>query len=192
MLAGGLVLGVGMTVTLASWVDREYGSGTFTASTFDTESTSAATSTGWASNSSAPGASLTFNATAMSPGALQYATLNVRTTAGTTVPGTIVLTSASTTGTLPTVLEYRLVRTATTSTACNAAAFSSSTYIAGSATPTYLAPTTVPGVAVSSTLAAAGGEIRYCFEVRMLTNASTSYQGATGTITWQFAATSDY
>ncbi len=192
VLAGGLVLGVGAAVTLASWVDREYGSATFTASTFDTESTSAATSTGWASNSAAPGASLTFAATAMSPGALQYATLNVRTTAGTTVPGTIVLSSATTTGTLPTVLEYRLVRTATTSTACNAAAFSSSTYIAGAATPTYLAPTTVPGSPVSSTLAAAGGEIRYCFEVRRQPTAATSYQGATGTITWQFAATSDY
>jgi len=192
VLAGGLVVGIGVTVTLASWVDREFGSASFTASTFDTESTSAATSTGWASNASAPGAALTFNATAMSPGTLQYATLNVRTTAGTSVPGTIVLTSATTTGTLPAVLEYRLVRTATTSTACNAAAFTGSTYIAGAATPTYLAPTTVPGVAVSSTLAAAGGEIRYCFEVRMQTTAATSYQGATGTITWQFAATSDY
>ncbi|MDR2320511.1 MAG: SipW-dependent-type signal peptide-containing protein, partial [Microbacterium sp.] len=35
VLAGGLVLGVGATVTLASWNDGEYATGTSTAGTFD-------------------------------------------------------------------------------------------------------------------------------------------------------------
>ena len=191
VLAGGLVFGVGAAVTLAAWTDREYGTGTFTASTFDTESTSAATSTGWASNATAPGATLAFNATGMSPGSLQYATLNVRTTLTTNVAGTVVLTSAATTGTLPAVLEYRAIRTPATSTTCNAAAFTAgSAYAAGSNTPTYQSSTTVPAVPLSSSLPAANGEIRYCFEVRMAPTATTSYQGATGTITWLFTATS--
>jgi predicted ribosomally synthesized peptide with SipW-like signal peptide len=189
VLAGGLVLGVGAAVTLAAWTDREYGTGTFTASTFDTESTSAATSTGWASNASSPGATLQFNATSMSPGSLQYATLNVRTTLATNVSGNVVLTSATTTGTLPAVLEYRAVRTTATTTTCNAATFTSGTYIAGSNAPAYQSSSTVP-VAVQSPIAAANGEIRYCFEVRMAPTAASTYQGATGTITWLFTATS--
>ena len=191
VLAGGLVFGVGAAVTLAAWTDREYGTGTFTASTFDTESTSAATSTGWASNATAPGAALAFNATGMSPGSLQYATLNVRTTLATNVAGTVVLTSAATTGTLPAVLTYRVIRTPLTTTTCNAAAFTAgSAYIAGSNAPAYQGASTVPAVPVSSSLPAANGEIRYCFEVLMAPIASTSYQGTTGTITWLFTATS--
>lgn len=191
VLAGGLVFGVGAAATLAAWTDREYGTGTFTASTFDTESTSAASSTGWASNVTSPGATLAFNATGMSPGTLQYATLNVRTTLTTNVAGNVVLTSTTPTGTLPAVLEYRAIRTPLTTTTCNAGAFTAgSTYIAGTSVPAYQSSSTVPAVAVQSPVAAANGEIRYCFEVRMAPTAATSYQGTTGTITWLFTATS--
>ena len=42
VLAGALVLGVGASVTLASWSDSEYAAGTFTASTFRLESSTVA------------------------------------------------------------------------------------------------------------------------------------------------------
>jgi predicted ribosomally synthesized peptide with SipW-like signal peptide len=190
VLAGGLVLGIGASVTLAAWTDREFGTGTFTASTFDTESTAAATSTGWASNVNSPGATLAFTATGMSPGALQYATLNVRTTLATNVAGTVVLTSATPTGTLPAVLEYRAIRTPLTTTTCNAGAFTAGSAYAGGTNTTYQSSSTVLASPLVSPVAAANGEIRYCFEVRMAPTASTTYQGATGTITWLFTATS--
>ncbi|GIJ27312.1 hypothetical protein Vqi01_24740 [Micromonospora qiuiae] len=47
VLAGALVLGMGTTSTLAAWSDGEYGTGSFTASTFGTESQTASSS--WAS-----------------------------------------------------------------------------------------------------------------------------------------------
>ena len=82
------MLGIGTGATLAAWTDTEVASGGFSASVFGTESQSAGSPT-YASNTAAPGASLTFNASAMSPGVSYYAYLNVRTTAASTVGGTI-------------------------------------------------------------------------------------------------------
>ena len=189
VLAGGLVLGIGAAVTLASWTDTENANGSFTASIFNTESTGATVN--WASNTASPGATLVFAATAMSPSVSHYAALNVRTTATTNVAGTVALTSSTPAGTLAAVLEYRAVRTPLASTACNSAAFSGSpTWVAGGAS-TWIASNTVPAVPVASAIAAAGGEIRYCFDVRILSTAATSYQGTTGTVTWLFTATSN-
>lgn len=189
MLAGGLVLGVGAAVTLASWTDTEYATGNFAASTFTTESTGSTVN--WVSNTAAPGATLVFAAGAMSPSVSHYATLNVRTTAATNVAGTVVLSSATRAGTLPAVLEYRTVRTTAATTTCNATAFTGSpVWVAGDAT-TWIASNTVPASPTSSPIAAAGGEIRYCFDVRIQSTAATTYQGTTGTITWLFTATSN-
>ena len=186
VLAGALVLGVGATMTLASWTDSEYATGSFAASTFNTESSTVAGV--WASNTSAPGASLAFNATAMSPSVSQYAWVNIRTTAASTVGGTITLASSTTSGTLVPVLEYRAVRTAATSTPCDTTAFTG-TYIAGSAS-TYLAVTTVSASPVGSAITSPSGELRYCFEVRVQAGAANTYQGGTGTVTWLFSGIS--
>lgn len=188
VLAGALVLGVGATVTLASWTDHEYATGSFTASTFDTESSTVADV--WASNSSAPGATLAFNATGMSPTDSKYAWVNVRTTAGSNVNGILELAGSDTSGTLVTVLQYRAVRTATTSTTCDATAFSGSpTWIAGGSS-SYIAVNTVPGSPVQSTITSPSGELRFCFDVRIESGAANSYQGTTGSVTWHFSATS--
>jgi predicted ribosomally synthesized peptide with SipW-like signal peptide len=188
VLAGALVLGVGATVTLAAWNDSEYATGSFAASTFNTESS---TVNGvWASNTAAPGAALAFGATAMSPSVSSYAWINIRTTAASTVGGTITLASATPSGTLATVLEYRAVRTAGTGTACDASAFSGSpTYIAGGSS-TYLAVTSVPGSPVASAITSPSGELRFCFDVRVTSTAANSYQGTTATVTWLFSAVS--
>jgi predicted ribosomally synthesized peptide with SipW-like signal peptide len=189
VLAGGLVLGVGATLTLASWNDSEYASGSFAASTFNTESSTV--SGVWASNTSAPGASLAFNATAMSPSVSQYAWVNIRTTAASTVGGTITLASSTTSGTLIPVLQYRAVLTAAIDTTCDSSAFSGTpTYIAGSAA-TYLAVTTVPASPVASAITSPSGELRYCFDVRVQSGANNTYQGGTGTVTWLFSGISN-
>lgn len=189
VLAGALVLGVGATMTLASWTDYENATGSFAASTFNTESSTVAGV--WASNTSTPGAALAFNATAMSPSVLHYAWVNIRTTTASTVGGTITLASSTTGGGLVPVLEYRAVRTASTTTTCDSTAFAGTpTYIAGSAS-TYLAVTTVPGSPVGSAITAPSGQLRYCFEVRVEAGAANTYQGETGTVTWLFSAISD-
>jgi predicted ribosomally synthesized peptide with SipW-like signal peptide len=188
VLAGGLVLGIGAAATLAAWTNAENATGTFGASTFATQSSTVAGV--YANNPTAPGAGLVFNATAMSPTVSHYAWLNVRTTAATNVAGTVTLTSSTPAGTLAPVLEYRAVQTGA-AVACNATAFTGSpTWITGP-TGAYLPAANVAAVPVASALAAAGGETRVCFDVRVTSTAATSYQGATATVTWLFTASSN-
>ncbi|MDW4573739.1 SipW-dependent-type signal peptide-containing protein [Microbacterium sp. M3] len=191
LLAAGLVLGIGTAVTLAAWTDTENATGSFGASVFGTESQSAGSPT-YASNTAAPGASLTFAATAMSPGTSFYAWLNVRTTSASTVGGTVSLTGAAPTGTLAPALEYRAVRLSgpAPGVACSAAAFTGSpVFVAGGAS-SYLPVTQVPSTPVASTIGAAGAQLGFCFEVRIAAGAANTFQGTTGQVTWTFASTS--
>ena len=193
LLAAGLVFGVGAFATLAAWTDNENATGSFGASVFDTQSASAGSPT-YASNTAAPGASLTFNASAMSPGVSHYAWLNVRTTTATTVAGTVALTGiANNAGGLIGALQYRIVRTASVNptSPCDATAFAGTPVFIAGAAATYLqANAAVPVTPVASPIAAAGGAIGYCFEVRVAPGSANTYQGTTGTVTWTFTSTS--
>jgi predicted ribosomally synthesized peptide with SipW-like signal peptide len=191
LLAAGLVLGAGSIATLAAWTDTENATGSFGASVFATESQSQGTPT-YAGHPTAPGASLTFNATAMSPGTSFYAWLNVRTTAASTVGGTVNLTAAAPSGALAPALQYRAVRLTGPSpgAACDATAFAGTpTFIAGAAA-TYLPVAQVPGTPVASTIGAAGAQLGFCFEVRIIAGSADTFQGQTATVTWTFTATS--
>ena len=196
ILAAGLVLGIGTTATLAAWTDTEIGTGSFGASVFGTESQSAG-SPAYASNTTAPGASLTFNATAMSPGVSFYAYLNVRTPPASTVGGNVALTSAAvsptTAGTIGPALEYRAVRLTGVApgTPCSSAAFTGTpTFIAGSGT-TWLPVSQAPASPVANPIGAAGAELGFCFEVRIMNGAANSVQGTTATVTWTMTGTSN-
>ncbi|RXZ72272.1 SipW-dependent-type signal peptide-containing protein [Agromyces albus] len=194
VLAGGLVLGAGATATLAAWTDTETATGSFGSSVFDLQSQSAGSPT-YADNAVAPGASLTFNATAMSPSVSHYAWLNVRTTPASTVGGDVVLTGLdvdSTDNALAPALEYRAVRTSSPNPtiACNAAAFAApSTFIVGGTT-TWVALSSAPPTPVSNPIGAAGASIGFCFDVRVIAGAANSYQGETAKATWTFTGTS--
>lgn len=191
LLAAGLVFGVGAFATLAAWTDTENATGSFGASIFDTESQSAGSA--YASHTSAPGASLTFDATSMSPGVSFYAWLNVRTTATTNIAGTVALSSvANDAGGLVGALQYRAVRTASPNpaSACDATAFAGTPVFVAGAAAAYLPVTQVPASPVASPIAAAGGAIGYCFEVRITPGSANSFQGTTATVTWTFTSTS--
>jgi predicted ribosomally synthesized peptide with SipW-like signal peptide len=192
LLAGALVLGLGATMTLAFWTDPEFATGSFTATVFDTESsTTGIPPSSWASHSTTPGAEMAFSATAMAPSVSHYAWINVRTTAATDVAGTIALASVSSTGTLPAQIEYRVVRTISSTDLCGASFFLGADYLAGS-NSSYIDASTVPGSPVTEILlAASGNELRFCFDIRVKSTAPSNTQDATGTITWQFVATSD-
>lgn len=188
LLVGGLVLGVGASITLAAWNDAEFGSGSFEASVFNTESNSGS---GWASNVTAPGATLAFSASDdLSPGDSDYAYLDIRTTSATTVDGVVELDSSAKSGDLADSLEYRAVLT-TTATTCTADAFTGTpTWVAGGAS-SYIAAGAMPSTPPSTSIDAAATEThRYCFEVRVEADAPSSAQGTTATLTWGFAATS--
>ena len=187
ILAGGLVLGVGAAVTLAAWTDQENGSGSFTASVFNTESSIDRAT--WAHNTNPAVATFTA-ATGMSPTVSTFAPFNIRTTATTSVDGSVVLSAITRSGTLTDVLEYRIARLATVTTVCNATNIASGTFILGGGSTWVAATAALPGSPVSSAITAAGGELRYCIDVRIASGAANSYQGANGTLTWTFTATS--
>ncbi|WP_223693748.1 SipW-dependent-type signal peptide-containing protein [Leifsonia poae] len=192
VLAGGLVLGVGATVTLASWTDNEFATGTFSSSVFDTQSS--VNGAAYADNATAPGATFTL-AGPFAPGVSSYFPVLIRTKAN-SVAGTVVLNGATLGGTdaatLGAALVYRVVLTTGT---CSAAAFTGSpSFVVGAAGVTR-ALTAGQESGVNTALAAAtgaapGAATGYCFEVTLPASAPNSLQGKTATATWQFAATS--
>lgn len=202
VLAGALVLGVGASVTTASWTDTEYATGSFGASVFSIESTVSAPYSAagpWRTNETAPGATLTFDAAGMHPGKSVYAPIALRTqpssVAGTvTLGGAAVTNSTTTPPLLGAALVYRVVRSET----CGAGAFGSgAAFVVGSATSAQ--PLTTGQTAGAATLPAAtattpGSSVHFCFEVTLPptnpTSASNGLQGKSASAVWLFSAVS--
>lgn len=198
MLAGALVLGVGGSVTLASWTDTENASGSFTASRFSLESTvsSPYSAAGpWTVNETAPGATLAFNAAGMYPGNTVYAPIALRTQTG-SIAGTTTLGGAAVTNTgsaplLGSALVYRAVRADT----CDASAFAvGAAFLVGSDTVgqplTTGQATGASTILPAATATAPGPSVRFCFEVALPMGSSNQLQGKAATAVWQFSATS--
>lgn len=80
LLAGGVVLGLGATMTLAAWTDDVWVNGSFNAGTFNVQGAVDSTGTSWQEYGSSSGGQLNFTVapTAMSPGQSVYAPLNLR------------------------------------------------------------------------------------------------------------------
>jgi predicted ribosomally synthesized peptide with SipW-like signal peptide len=177
ILAGGLVLGVGAAITLATWNDSEFATGTFTAGSFNVQGTGgdpAATPT-WADHAtSATAQALTFslNLTNLTPGDTVYAPFSMRVDTtknsfdATVVPGS---TPVAITGVLATDLT-------------------TVTYVSSYGNCT----AKTPGSTIFSTLtlAKAGAAQTLCLAVTMNADATAAAQGQSATATWQFDATS--
>ena len=194
VLAGALTLGVGATMTLASWTDTEFATGSFTASRFDTQSS--IDNSAWADNTSAPGASITFNGAGMSPDTHRYGYVLIRGKAN-SVAGTLTLAAPTvtnggtdTTPFLGAALQYKAV--AITAAGCSSANFTGSpTYIVGSA-GSYAALATAgsTGIALSAATASPSAPAGYCFDVYLPAGADNALQGKSATVTWNVTATS--
>jgi predicted ribosomally synthesized peptide with SipW-like signal peptide len=165
LLAGGLVLGVGATVTLAAWNDSEFATATFQAGTFNLQGSTDGTA--YSDHASAPGAALGFsvNANTLSPGDVIYAPYAVRLAANTTSPATVTVTAPSTSGTVA-GLTYSLIQPGTFG------------WVPGTVTFQL-----APGAPVTSS----GAAVNLCFVV---TAGAGLSQSQTGSATWQFQAAS--
>ncbi|WOF23718.1 SipW-dependent-type signal peptide-containing protein [Microbacterium betulae] len=184
LLAGGAVLGVGASATLAAWNDVEHGSATFTAGTFGIVGSTDGEGFAEHATADAP-AMLNFQVapTAMTPGATTYALFSVRTTAS-SVAGTVELAADAANGAgLGQYLTYG-VRTVS-STTCDAAAFagSSSDVVASGSV------LTTGGAGARSLDAGGGSTVHYCFAVTLRADAPNAAQGAAVSPAWQFTAT---
>ena len=188
ILAGGLVLGVGAAVTMAAWNDSEFVTGTFTAGTFNMQGSTTDGTTFTDHPVGTPG-TLTFTVAPLllSPGDTVYAPFALRLAANTTNNANVVINATpATTGTV-TNLTYEVVRT--TAFTCGSGTTDStgtSLITAGTAVTTVAGPNTFvlnKGTPVTS----AGATQFLCFKV---TAGAGLTQGQTGTVTWQFTASS--
>lgn len=207
LFAGGLVLGIGATATLASWNDGEYATATFTSGRFDIVGSVTGAPGSFAQHTSTgTAAALTFtiasgSTTAMVPGNVAYALFSVRTTAVTdrpaipgavnSVAGTVQLTANannSADGTLGKYLTYQ-VRTIS-GTTCTASTFGQGTPImpaSGSPEGTY--PLSASAVQTQTLDAAAGNQVNYCFAITLPASAPNEAQGLSLSAGWTFVGT---
>lgn len=164
LLAGGLVLGVGAAVTLASWNDSEFAKANLTAGTFVFQGSTDGTT--FADHASSGGAaSLTFSTgfDKLSPNAVVYAPYALKLTGSS--PATLTPAAPTVTGALSGKATFAAVQT--TTFGCNAGAFTG-----GTALVTTMSP---------------GDTVNLCLQV---TAGSTIAQGDTGTVVWQWDAVS--
>jgi predicted ribosomally synthesized peptide with SipW-like signal peptide len=194
LLAGGLVLGIGATVTMAAWTDSEYTAATLTAGQFGIVGSMNAGA--FADHPTSPGATLTFSPvlTGLYPGSgagfttVQIRTASVATGGFASVPGVVRLqTSTTATGNLAAALVYA-VRVVPSGGACNEALFANAAapIIVANATPL----TTAVGASTANTQSvtgAGGNTVSYCIRIELPTAAADNAQNGTATVTWQFA-----
>lgn len=192
VLAGGLVLGVGVGVTLAAWNDSEFAAGTFTAGSFNLEGSTTSATTGYANHNVDGGdtaATLVFQlpavASSMSPGDVVYAPFWVRLDSTTTNSATLLPAGVTAgAGGNTANLSYSVTAIAPAAT-CGAGA--TGTVVATGATlAAQTGPTSVP-LAKGATAGTAGTPVQLCFAV---TAGAGLTQGAAATATWKFTATS--
>lgn len=170
VLAGGLVLGVGAAVTLAAWNDSEFANGTFTAGSFTfTGSADGTTFDDHATSATAASLEFELNPTNLSPDDVVYAPYALR--LGGSYDATLASVAPVGTDDFATAgkLTYAVVSTGTTF-GCDATAFG-----AGTAVPTTMTT---------------GTDVNLCIQVTAVSGASGIEQGDTGTVTWQWNATS--
>lgn len=197
VLAGGLVLGVGVAATLAAWNDSEFASGTFTAGTFNLQgSTAGDVNANYSDHNVDTGgsaATLAFTLPTgavgnMSPGDSVYAGFWVRLAPGTTT-GASLSAAGTTTGSPATTnsgnLSYQVYQLAPGAT-CNAASATGTPVAAGTTldAQTGITPITL---AKGTDAATPGTAVQLCFKV---TAGTALTQGVATTATWKFTATS--
>lgn len=182
VLTGGVMLGVGAVVTLASWNDSEYAGGTFTAGTFDLQgSTDGSTFSNHASSSSPAAVTFTSPFSNLTPNDITYGGFAVELAAGTTNNATVALSVAGTTGVV-TNLAYTLFTTSTYG--CSSSSTAVTTLVNSG---TAVSAGTANFSLTKGSGSTAGTPVYLCFKV---TAGSGLAQGQTGSVTWAFTATS--
>lgn len=174
------MLGVGTAVTLAVWNDSEFASGTFSSGQFDLQgSIDGAT---FDSSPTAPGKTLTFelDADALSPGAVVYAPFAVQLSSESDYAASVTL-AQQVGGMIGAGLSYSVYDVGTFGATCSAATPPTGTALVADRAAT------AAGTVDAFDLTAAATPANLCFVV---TAGSGLPQGATGTVTWEFAGTS--
>ncbi|MCI1019285.1 hypothetical protein HWD99_11655 [Microbacterium sp. C5A9] len=192
VLAGGVVLGVGVGVTLAAWNDSEFATGTFTAGSFNLEGSTTSATAGYAEHNVDDGdtaASLVFQlpevASSMAPGDVVYAPFWVRLDSTTTNDATLLPAGITAgTGGNEANLSYTVTAIDAAET-CDATA-TGDVVATGATLSAQTGATSVP-LTQGATAGTPGTPVQLCFAV---TAGAGLDQGDTAVATWEFTATS--
>lgn len=182
LLASGLVLGVGASVTLAAWNDSEHASGTVSAGHFTLEGSADGASFSTTTADSPHQLSFSVDSQLV-PGGRTYALFSVR-AASSSIGGTVHLQGDdANTGTLADALTYGVVTV--TEPSCTAEAFSLGTQVVPRGTA-------LTGGAESSQDVAPdqGSTVHYCLELTLSAEAPNAVQGGSTTPRWHAVGTS--
>lgn len=197
LLAGGLVLGVGATMTLAAWSDDVFVSGTFAAGNFGIQGAVDSSASSWAeydTSGTAASMSFTVNPTAMTPGASVYAPLSLRVDpAKNSYAANVTLPTAPTGPTTPSTANTAFFNNLQISlfnvppANCNQAGVSAATPIA----PFSNAALSTTTSSTITTLPTSSAPYSMCFRITLKSDAPTTVMGGqTGALQWKFSATS--
>ena len=202
LLAAGGVLGIGAAATLAAWTDTEWvfgGTGDadtpIGTSVFEVQQ-DVGDGAGFVDRETQPeagGLDFTVAAASLSPGAVVYAPMRLRTVAG-SLGGEVVLEGAvAGTGTddaLFDVLEYQ-VRTGVAAAQCNAAGMSGGTVLVPAGTPLSTGSAGSFALAAAPDAATPGDAVDLCFALTLPgTVTDPDLQGLAAVPVWSFTATS--
>lgn len=195
LAAGGLVLGVGATATVASWTDQENAFGEFEAGQFQIEAT---TDGSWQSSNEPY--EMHFDATGMYPGQHVYAQVLIRTSIATTFDGDLTVVAEGADEDLAQHLNYRAFASVLTTPedingfTCNETTTfptESRSYIYGSVDGPTVPLNDSPDVAnVHRVSARAQDVVAYCFEVQLSAETPNDMQGKSAPHTWTWNAES--
>lgn len=192
VLAGGLVLGVGAAVTLASWTDQAYVDATFGTSSFNIQVDTQGGGEAWVeADTEAAASDLVFSVgvEALVPGGTVYAPVSLQTDPAGSVAGTVTLEGAAAGAGGDEALFDALRYTVTAleeDTRCAAGSVAGETLADG--------PLTTGSDPGAITLAADGGnQVDLCFAVSLPRDVdrNTALQGVSTSALWRFAASSD-
>jgi predicted ribosomally synthesized peptide with SipW-like signal peptide len=188
VLAGGLVLGLGATITLAVWNDSEFVTGAFGAGHFNVQGS--ADGTTFADHTpSGAAATLSFSTgfDNLSPGQTVVSPYVLHLDKDTTTGATVSVNSATSSGTAAGDLTYKIVEVATVLD-CTPAATGASTIVpAGTALDSVASA--VPFILTKSATLGTdpGADVFLCIQV---TSSTTLVQGTSAVGIWEFLATS--
>lgn len=194
ILAGGLVFGVGASITLASWTDTEYSSADFSAGVFEIEIATSSSEGAWGSSNT-----MEFEAGSMYPGAVAYAPVFVRTTGASTFDAHLQVTGENAQGEangIASALRYRAISTTIDnadmpSYSCSEAVFTGSAqYVFGSATESVAMVEHPEDSPPPVTAVPLGKVAAYCFQVLLPADTPNSAQGTGASHTWTWSAQS--
>lgn len=187
LLAGGLVLGIGLTMTAAAWTDEEYAASPVQAGTFSL--VSATRDSPSASHGSGNAATIGLDATGLYPGVTKAGWLQI--SASGTIGGTVTLSSV-TLSTPATVAKDQALRDALTVRVVKVPLPSDCTAATtgGTALPLLTTPTAaqLPPVALTGSGGAAP-TVTYCVLLTLPSSAPTTAQGGSVTPVWTFTGT---